>query len=59
MSLKDKLVSSYIAFEDHLEPDSPIHDLRNEAMKVFEEQGFPSKKEEAWKYTSLNSIGEK
>ena len=56
MSLKDKLVSSYIAFEDHLEPDSPIHDLRNEAIKVFEEQGFPSKKEEAWKYTSLNSL---
>jgi|TARA_R100000479_G_scaffold68390_1_gene32523 Fe-S cluster assembly protein SufD len=55
-NLKDKLVSSYIAFEDHLEPDSPIHDLRNEAMKVFEEQGFPSKKEEAWKYTSLKSL---
>ena len=47
-NLKDKLVSSYIAFEDHLEPDSPIHDLRNKAMKVFEEQGFPSKNEEAW-----------
>tara|TARA_R100000935_G_scaffold13736_4_gene27490 strand:+ start:56382 stop:57695 length:1314 start_codon:yes stop_codon:yes gene_type:complete len=56
MSLKDKLVSSYIAFEDHLEDDSPIHDLRNDAIKVFEEQGFPSKKEEAWKYTSLNAL---
>ena len=56
MSLKDKLVSSYIAFEDHLEDDSPIHDLRNDAIKVFEEKGFPSKKEEAWKYTSLNAL---
>lgn len=56
MSLKDKLVSSYIAFEDHLEDDSPIHELRNEAIKVFETQGFPSKKEEAWKYTSLNAL---
>lgn len=56
MSLKDKLLTSYIAFEDHLEDDSPIHDLRNSAIKVFEEKGFPSKKEEAWKYTSLNAL---
>ena len=56
MSLKEKLLSSYIAFEDHLEDDSPIHALRNKAIKVFETNGFPSKKEEAWKYTSLNSI---
>ena len=56
MSLKDKLLSSYIAFEDHLEEDSPIHDIRNEAIKVFEAEGFPTKKLEAWKYTSLNSL---
>ncbi|QIE59621.1 Fe-S cluster assembly protein SufD [Rasiella rasia] len=56
MSLKDKLVSSYIAFEDHLEDDSPIHDVRNNAIKVFEEEGFPTRKQEAWKYTSLNSL---
>ncbi len=56
MSLKEKLVASYIAFEDHLEDDSPIHDLRNSAIRVFEEKGFPSKKEEAWKYTSLNAL---
>ncbi|GEQ84696.1 Fe-S cluster assembly protein SufD [Patiriisocius marinistellae] len=56
MSLKEKLQSSYIAFEDHLEADSPLHDLRTAAMKSFEDQGFPSKKDEAWKYTSLNSL---
>ncbi|OAB80080.1 Fe-S cluster assembly protein SufD [Cochleicola gelatinilyticus] len=56
MSLKEKIVSSYIAFEDHLEDDSPIHELRNEAIKTFETNGFPTKKEEAWKYTSLNSL---
>ncbi len=56
MSLKDKLLTSYIAFEDHLEDDSPIHDLKNKAIKVFETQGFPTKKQEAWKYTSLNSL---
>ena len=56
MSLKDKLLSSYIAFEDHLDDDSPIHDIRNNAIKVFEAQGFPTRKEEAYKYTSLKSL---
>tara|TARA_B100000795_G_scaffold256421_1_gene228833 strand:- start:10275 stop:11588 length:1314 start_codon:yes stop_codon:yes gene_type:complete len=56
MSLKEKLQSSYLAFEDHLQADSPLHDVRNEAMKCFEAKGFPSKKEEAWKYTSLNAL---
>jgi Fe-S cluster assembly protein SufD len=56
MELKDKLVSSFFAFEDHIEDASPIHDIRNEAIKTFEQKGFPTKKEEAWKYTSLNSV---
>ncbi|TDI77117.1 MAG: Fe-S cluster assembly protein SufD, partial [Bacteroidetes bacterium] len=46
MTLKDKLLSSYIAFEDYLEDDSPLHDLRNEAIKTFEDKGFPTKKDE-------------
>src|SRR5690554_3666127 len=56
MSFKDKLLTSYIGLEDHLEFDSPIHDVRNNAIKIFEDKGFPSKKEEAWKYTSLNKV---
>ena len=56
MSLKEKLVNSYLAFEDYLESDSPIHELRNKAIKTFEEKGFPTKKEEAWKYTSLKAL---
>ena len=56
MSLKDKLVSSFLAFDDYLEDDSPIHDIRNKAIKNFEENGFPTKKEEDWKYTSLKPI---
>ena len=56
MSLKDKLLSSYIAFEDNSEPDSPINELRNIAIKNFETKGFPTKKDEFWKYTSLNAL---
>lgn len=56
MELKEKLVSSFLAFENKVDIDSYVHDVRSEAIKVFEEKGFPSKKEEAWKYTSLNKI---
>ncbi|MDG1731000.1 MAG: Fe-S cluster assembly protein SufD [Algibacter sp.] len=56
MDLKEKLVSSFLAFENHVDIDGYIHDVRSDAIKVFEEKGFPSKKEEDWKYTSLNSV---
>ena len=56
MSLRDKLISSHIVFQESLDADSPIYDLRGEAIKTFEAEGFPSKKDENWKYTSLNSI---
>ena len=56
MELKEKLVSSFLAFEDTIDIDSPVHDIRSEAIKTFETNDFPSKKEEAWKYTPLNSI---
>ena len=56
MDLKEKLVSSFLAFENEVDIDAYVHDLRTDAIKIFEEKGFPSKKEEAWKYTSLKSI---
>ena len=56
MDLKEKLISSFLAFENQVDTDTFVHDVRNEAIKIFEEKGFPSKKEEAWKYTSLNSV---
>lgn len=45
-----------MAFEDNVDVEHPVHDVRMEAIKNFELKGFPSKKEEAWKYTSLNSL---
>ncbi|MBQ0770079.1 MAG: Fe-S cluster assembly protein SufD [Bizionia sp.] len=56
MDLKEKLVSSFLAFEESIDVHSPVHDIRNEAIKTFETEGFPTKKQEAWKYTSLNAI---
>lgn len=56
MDLKEKLVSSFMAFEEKIDTSSELHDVRTNAIKNFENKGFPSKKEEAWKYTSLNAI---
>ncbi len=56
MDLKDKLISSFMAFENNVDIENPVHNVRVEAMKNFEMKGFPSKKEEGWKYTSLNAL---
>ncbi|MES2545271.1 MAG: Fe-S cluster assembly protein SufD [Bacteroidota bacterium] len=56
MELKDKLVSSFMAFEESIDVHNELHDIRTSAIKNFENKGFPTKKEEAWKYTSLNAI---
>ena len=56
MELKEKLLSSYMAFEEKIDFNQELHDVRSQAIKNFESKGFPTKKEESWKYTSLNSI---
>ena len=56
MDLKEKLVSSFLAFENNVDVENPVHDIRSNAIKTFETKGFPSKKEEAWKYTSLKGL---
>ena len=46
-----------MAFEEKIaDVNSDLHDIRISAIKNFENKGFPTKKEEAWKYTSLNAI---
>ena len=56
MPLADKLVSSFLAFELDINIQSPVHNIRTDAIKSFEKLGFPNKKLEAWKYTSLNKV---
>ena len=54
--LKEKLLSSFLAFENEKDVDSYVHDIRTQAIKKFEEEGFPTKRLENWKYTSLKKI---
>ncbi len=56
MDLKEKLVSSFMAFENNVDVTTKVHDIRSEAIKTFEENGFPTKRDEDWKYTSLNKL---
>lgn len=56
MELKDKILSSYVAFENEMDMNSDIHDIRTKAFENFEKLGFPTKKLEEWKYTSLNAV---
>ena len=45
-----------MAFEDGVNMNSDVHEIRSKAFQNFEKLGFPSKKIEAWKYTSLNAV---
>jgi Fe-S cluster assembly protein SufD len=56
MDLKEKLLSSFMAFEERIDVHSELHDVRTTAIKNFENKGFPTKKDESWKYTSLSAI---
>ncbi|XCI74637.1 MAG: Fe-S cluster assembly protein SufD [Flavobacteriales bacterium] len=57
MELKEKIISSYIAQQDQAIPvNKYVHRLRCEAIDIFEKKGFPTVKEEEWKYTNLIPI---
>jgi Fe-S cluster assembly protein SufD len=52
MELKEKLISSFMAFEERIDVHAELHDVRT-AIKTLKIK--VSQKEEAWKYTSLNT----
>ncbi|MCA0933187.1 Fe-S cluster assembly protein SufD [Lutimonas saemankumensis] len=58
MDLKEKLVASFMAFENrgNIDLDSKVHEIRSAAIERFEKEGFPDRKNEEWKYTSLKSL---
>ena len=56
MEFKEKLLASHLAFEEDIDLSDPVHQTRLESLKTFEKKGFPSRKDEAWKYTSLNAM---
>ena len=54
MEFKEKLISSHLAFEDVVDLiRKPSCNQEFMRLKFLREKGFPTKKDEAWKYTSL------
>ena len=56
MKLQDKLINSFEKFGQSLngcETDS-LRTMRTKGIEVFKNLGFPTTKDEEWKYTSLN-----
>src|ERR1700753_3698062 len=49
--LKDKFLKSF-----QLVKSSPIHAIQQEAISIFEATGFPSTKNEDWKYTNAEPL---
>jgi len=56
MDLQEKLVASYMAQTSTSEDSKRMAKLRSTAIETFEQQGFPTKKMEEWKYTPLNKL---
>ena len=58
MDLQEKILTSFLQLENKgiLDLDSSIHKIREKAIAVFKEKGFPTKKDEDWKYTSLKKL---
>ncbi|MFV0237640.1 MAG: Fe-S cluster assembly protein SufD, partial [Flavobacteriales bacterium] len=55
MNLKEQLITSYTTSENAT--DNPhLLKLRKEAIGIFKEKGFPTIKDEEWKYTNLRDI---
>lgn len=57
MELKEKIISSYIAQQNQaISINKYVHRLRSDAIDIFEKKGFPTIKEEEWKYTNLKPV---
>jgi len=56
--IKQWYLSNFELFEDHINgsKDFPFHRVRGAAMSRFSELGFPTPKNEEWKYTNVSSL---
>ncbi|MGI9527234.1 MAG: Fe-S cluster assembly protein SufD [Weeksellaceae bacterium] len=54
--LKEKLISEHIIFDKRSKEHTLMEKMRDEALATFEAKGFPTTKNEEWKYTSLRSV---
>jgi len=53
IDLKENLVSRHLVFNEKNKVNKGIEGLRQEAIEIFNQKGFPTRKDEEWKYTNL------
>lgn len=53
IDLKENLISRHFVFNEKNKVNKDIETLRQEAIDVFNAKGFPTRKDEEWKYTNL------
>lgn len=54
--LQDRLVSEHILFDRRGKKPTVMEKLREDAIRNFEEVGFPTTKLEEWKYTNMRPV---
>jgi Fe-S cluster assembly protein SufD len=54
--LKETLLSSFKFNQSNLKENSPLLSRKKEAWANFEKSGFPTTKNEEWKYTNISAI---
>ena len=50
------MILNFENFKKVNQNDSELNNIRIKNLNIFKEKGFPTKKEENWKYTDLNTI---
>lgn len=54
--LQEKLISEHIIFDKSSKEPTVMQQMRDDAMSAFEQKGFPTTKNEEWKYTNLRPV---
>jgi Fe-S cluster assembly protein SufD len=56
LDLKIKFLTEFQTFENTLngQASDSIHRIRQDAIEIFNDLGFPARRSEEWKYTSIN-----
>ena len=50
------MILNFDNFQKANQSDSKLNNIRIKNLNIFKKKGFPTKKEENWKYTDLNRI---
>ncbi|MDK7674995.1 Fe-S cluster assembly protein SufD [Weeksella virosa] len=56
IDLKENLLARHLVFDEKNKSHKNIEELRQHAIEVFKEKGFPKRKDEEWKYTNIAPI---